>query len=221
MEAGELYPDAHRHGPPLAGTRALVSRDLEEKDPSPPGAWSLGLHPWHLRAETLEVSLEGLSLALRRREGSGIVAVGECGLDRVCTVPWALQVRAFEAQLDLADEHSLPVVLHVVKAFPEILQAHRQVTTPWFVHGFRGGPELALDLWRHGIRLSFGPALLGSERLQTAFVALPLEAILLESDDTSSDMARLYAQAARLKGMDIPALIAQVEANLGACGISL
>jgi len=149
------------------------------------------------------------------------VALGECGLDRVRGVPWDLQVRAFEAQLELAREHSLPVVLHVVKAFPAILQAHRTAATPWFVHGFRGGPELALDLWRHGIRLSFGPALLKSRKLQAAFRALPPQALLLESDEDALDMPAFYAQAAALRGLEPPELAELVRANLGACGIVL
>ena len=214
-------PDAHRHGLPLKGTVALVSRSLGRGDPLPVGAWSLGLHPWHLGQEPLEPRLELLGKAIRYRKGSGIVAIGECGLDRACEVPWELQVQAFEAQLGLASKHCLPVVLHVVKAFPEILQAHGSATTPWFVHGFRGGPELALDLWRHGIRLSFGPALLGSERLQAAFRALPTEAILLESDEETFDMPAFYAQAAAFRGLEPPVLAEQVRVNLKACGIVL
>lgn len=213
------YPDAHRHGGPLEGTLALVSRSLGNGVPLPVGAWSLGLHPWHLGQEPLESRLEALDKGLRDRRASGIVAIGECGLDRACQVPWDLQVQAFEAQLGLASKHCLPVVLHVVKAFPEILQAHRSATTPWFVHGFRGGPELALDLWRHGVRLSFGPALRGSQRLQAAFRALPTEAILLESDEETLDMPAFYAQAAAFRGLEPLALAEQVRANLKACGI--
>lgn len=215
------YPDAHRHGLPQKGTQTLVSCSLGRDEPPPDRARSLGLHPWYLRPETLEVCLERLEQALRNREDSGIVAVGECGLDRVCDVAWDLQVRAFEAQIRLANDHSLPVVLHVVKAFPAILQAHRGARTPWFVHGFRGGPELALDLWRHGIRLSFGPAVLGVPRLQAAFRALPGDAILLESDEEELDMPAFYAQAALLRGSEATVLAEQVRANLKACGIVL
>lgn len=215
------YPDAHRHGMPLEGTRALVSRSLGEDDPPLEGAWSMGLHPWHLGPDSVEASLERLRQVIQGRWGTGLVAIGECGLDRVCAVAWDLQVQAFEAQIRLADEHSLPLILHVVKSFPEILKAHRGARTPWLVHGFRGGPELALDLWRHGIRLSFGPALSGSEKLQTAFRALPGDAILLESDEEELDMPAFYAQAALLRGIETSALVEQVRANLKACGIVL
>jgi TatD DNase family protein len=215
------FPDAHRHGQPLAGTCALVSCSLGKHESTPSGAWSLGVHPWHLLEEPLAPRLEELGSMLEHREGSRLVAIGECGLDRAVPVPWELQLQAFRAQIRLASTHSLPLVLHVVRAFPEVLKEHRDAKTPWLVHGFRGGPALALDLWRHGIRMSFGPSLLESTKQQAAFRALPAAAILLESDEMAVDMADFYTRAAALCGLDPLELVDRVRANLRSCGIEL
>jgi TatD DNase family protein len=181
------------------------------------GPCCAGLHPWHLAEGRLEADLAALDAALR---DARVRAVGECGLDRAVDVPWELQLRAFDAQLARARSAALPVVLHVVKAFPEILRRRRGASTPWLVHGFRGGQELARELWRHGIRLSFGPALQRVPRLQAAFADLPLEAILLESDEAELDMAELYRQASALRSMDPLALAQAVGSNLEDFGLA-
>ena len=211
-------PDAHRHGAPLSGTVALAVRDLSEIQPQPTGPWCVGLHPWHLAQERLESDLCGLETALAL---PNVVALGECGLDRACDVPWDLQLRAFEAQLALAHSHDLPVVLHGVRANSELLRHRKSAKTPWLWHGFQGSPELANDLWRHGIALSFGAALLASAKMQSAFVSLPPEAVLLESDMTEIDMLGLYVFAAALRNLDASELAKQVRGNLRRIGISL
>jgi len=213
-----MLPDAHRHGTPLVGTAALAVRDLSEILPLPSGPWCVGLHPWKLVQGRLESDLVGLEAAVSL---PGVAALGECGLDRACAVPWELQLRAFEAQLAVAHAHGLPVVVHGVRAQAELLRYRRSALTPWLLHGFQGGPELATDLWRHGMALSFGAALFASTRLQAAFAALPPEAVLLESDATEIDMAMLYAHAAGLRGLSAAQLAQQVRGNLGRMGIPL
>ena len=51
-----------------------------------------------------------------------------------------------------------PLILHIVKAFPEIIALKKQwrPTQPWIIHGFRGKPQLARELLAHGFHLSFG-----------------------------------------------------------------
>ncbi|MDE6655144.1 MAG: TatD family hydrolase, partial [Muribaculaceae bacterium] len=47
---------------------------------------------------------------------------------------------------------------HIVRAFPEIIRLRRQEqpTQRWIIHGFRGKPELARELLRHGFDISIG-----------------------------------------------------------------
>ena len=80
----------------------------------------------------------------------------------------------------LSEKNSLPLILHVVKAFPEIIALKKELKPrqPWIIHGFRGKPELAKELHRHGFFLS-----LGERHNPDAAAIIPAERLLLESDE--------------------------------------
>ncbi len=212
-----ILPDAHRHGPAQAGSWALRVWEPDELPLAiPERPFSVGLHPWKLEANSLEAGLSRLALLL---DTYCPEALGECGLDRACATPWELQRKAFAAQVELARRRRLPLVLHAVRAFPEILAERRPGDLPGIVHGFRGGAELARELWRHDLRLSFGFSLMTSPKAQTAFRELPAEALLLESDTENRPLADLYALAASLRGIPVESLAELVGQNLSDGGI--
>lgn len=82
----------------------------------------------------------------------------ECGLDRLRGADLEIQTALFRRQVELAEERGLPVTVHCVKAFDRLLHLCKlwRPKTQWTVHGFRGGPELAVQLLAAGIDLSFG-----------------------------------------------------------------
>ena len=212
-----ILPDGHRHGPAQAGSWALRAWELDELPPAiPERPFSVGLHPWKLQANSLDAELFRLEFLLDKNCPE---ALGECGLDRACATPWDLQRKAFSAQAELARRRRLPLVLHVVRAFPEILAERRSGDLPGIVHGFHGGAELARELWRHGLRLSFGFSLMTSPKAQTAFRELPAEALLLESDTENRPLEDLYALAASLRGIPVESLAELVGQNLSDGGI--
>ena len=119
--------------------------------------YSAGIHPWWTAgSDRCEAMLRQLPLLLRHPQ---VVRVGECGLDRLRGASLPVQAEVFAAQVALAEELGLPLTLHVVRAFDLLLQLRKRLrpTTPWVVHGFRGGPALARQLLEAGIDLSFGP----------------------------------------------------------------
>lgn len=86
-------------------------------------------------------------------------AIGECGLDKRSTTPLIQQTKFLSSQLELAAKNKLPVILHCVQAWAELIAIHRQVApnAPRIIHGFRGKPQLAAQLLDAGFHLSFGP----------------------------------------------------------------
>lgn len=119
---------------------------------------ALGMHPWYVRDEHREL-LDALGEALQQ----GAAAVGEIGLDsRIDGVPMPLQEALFVAQLGLARDLNLPVVVHCRGAFNELLRVARAVGLPsrgGVIHAFSGSPELADDLIAAGFSMSLGGAL--------------------------------------------------------------
>lgn len=141
-----------------------------------------GLHPMYLaehRAEHLD--------ALRARlNAAPAIAVGECGLDHyVDGLDRAAQLFLFEAQLRIAREFDLPVILHARRAVDAVLASLRRIGgLRGVVHSFSGSIEQANQLHRLGFLIGIGGPLTyaRARRLRRVAACVPLEQLLLESD---------------------------------------
>ena len=114
------------------------------------------------------------------------VAVGECGLDFfISRIDEKWQKQLFQEQLQLADNHGLPVIVHVRKAMDEVISLlRRQARHGGVVHSFAGSEQQARQLYDLGFKLGIA-ATVGFERarkLRAVVAAMPLDALLLESD---------------------------------------
>lgn len=122
--------------------------------PSSVACCSVGLHPWQVD--------EDWKTRIRQLRHDvllpNVVAIGECGLDALRGGAADLQVEAFSAQIELAEECHKPLIIHCVRCFDTLIQLHKKYNPQelWIVHGFRGKPQLALQLAKLGMRLSFG-----------------------------------------------------------------
>lgn len=144
----------HTHHRPSDSTEQFILNCYPGAVPADVERCSVGLHPWHVD-DTWQQQLEHLRQDLLL---PNVVAIGECGLDMVKGPELSLQQAAFEAQILLAESHHLPLIIHCVRAFDQLLQLHKKYNPQqlWIVHGFRGKPQLAQQLLARGIRLSFG-----------------------------------------------------------------
>jgi len=130
-------------------------------------------------------------------------------LDRLAEASLELQAQAFRAQAALAERLGLPLAIHCVKAFPEIIAAKNEFKPrlPWFIHGFRNGPEVAKALLEHGFLLSLGAALLNpAPALHETFRDVPDASFLLETDESGRSIEEIYAKAAELRGKSVESL---------------
>lgn len=168
---------------------------------------SFGLHPWQVTAQWPDV-LSRLMQQVQADKPSGPFLVGECGLDRVCDVPYQLQLQAFQAQIKWAGRLQCPLILHCVRALDDVLRLHRAATQPWIWHGFRGKPEQLRQLLRAGFYVSFGWRY-NAESLRSC----PPHRLFLETDDGPAAIGPLYAQVAAERGIAVQALAAQVWEN--------
>jgi TatD DNase family protein len=147
-----------------------------------------GLHPYwvadHSDAEC-EEALDQLAKSL-----SPCLAIGEMGLDlrpHIAGQSHDRQIGCFEAQLQLANAIGKPIVLHVVRAFDEVLRIFDMWGVPGrggFVHSFNGSIKEANEYLRLGLLLSVGGPVArnDNQRLHQAVKEIPLEQLLLETD---------------------------------------
>ena len=109
------------------------------------------------------------------------------------------QIELFRAQLTLACERRLPVVLHCVRAFAETMRLLReQEPRAVIFHGFIGSPEQARQAWEKGYCLSFGERTFASPRTIGAIQNTPLSQLFLETDESETPIETIYARAAAL-----------------------
>lgn len=150
--------------------------------------YCLGLHPWFV-GEHSETDLDALHARLASKPDQ-CVGVGECGLDRLkgsleAQWPW------FEAQVKMAAELDLPLVVHSVKTHDEVhgLLNRRQWSGRALIHGFSGSFQQASKLIDLGCFIGVGGVITHPRARKTrdTISRLPLESLVLETD--APDMA--------------------------------
>ena len=152
-------------------------------------AYALGIHPLCTGAAQ-DGDLAALEAALHAsRDDPRLVAVGEIGLDYfVEGLDAAKQEHFFHAQLQLARQHDLPVLLHVRRSVDKVLKHLRQTAGGrlWsgIAHAFNGSEQQAAACIALGLKLGFGSAVTFERALQLRrlVTTLPLSAIVMETD---------------------------------------
>lgn len=164
-----------------------------------------GGHPWNIEKDSVSEILLQLEELLKQGK---IIALGEIGLDRAITVAMDKQVLYFKEQHQLAEKYQVPVILHCVKAWSDLLAIRKELKTqlPWIFHGYNGNWQTAQQLVNQGCFLSFGKALLQNPKIQEVFKDVPADFIFLETDDSDEKIQNIYEKAAELRHICIDEL---------------
>ncbi len=141
-----------------------------------------GLHPYWLNRQNKQ-DIQQLDKYI---EINRPVALGECGLDfRPQQTDKKTQLYFFEAQLDIAENNQLPVVIHSVKATETVIQTIKKFKSlTGMIHSYSGSSEQAKQL----IALNFLISVSGSitydktRKIKAVVKEIPLTSLLLETD---------------------------------------
>jgi TatD DNase family protein len=146
-------------------------------------ACTLGIHPHEAQLFTPEIDAWIRAQAVQRE----VVAIGETGLDYYYNhSPHDVQITAFCAQLDIAQDLGLPVEIHTRDAEPdtmEILRAYRG-RVRGLLHCFTGTWEMA----KVGLDCGFNISISGvvtfknAEALREVVRKVPLDRLHVETD---------------------------------------
>tara|TARA_R110001583_G_scaffold66935_3_gene191875 strand:- start:13748 stop:14521 length:774 start_codon:yes stop_codon:yes gene_type:complete len=158
--------------------------------------YALGIHP-HFLSSFEQQDLMNLNELLKNRDKK-CIALGEIGLDKFAPVDLEQQEWVFIEQLKIAQRHQLPIILHCVKMQGRVLTLLKQYKFDQggVYHAFSGSIEVANEFIRLGFKLGVGGVITypNSTKTRQTFAALPLDALLLETD--APDMP-LYQQQAK------------------------
>lgn len=141
-----------------------------------------GLHPYWVSQKNTQ-QLHALDTYIEKQRP---VALGECGLDfRPQQADKKTQLLFFEAQLTIANDHRLPVVIHSVKATETVIQMIKKFKNlSGMIHSYSGSTEQARQLIDLNFYISLGGSLTYDNAKNTKKVAreIPLTSLLLETD---------------------------------------
>jgi TatD DNase family protein len=188
---------------------------------------ALGLHPWNLAEEDLELSRQFIEANIDKA-----VAIGEIGLDydkRVrARADKDRQKDAFRQVLRIARAHAKPVLVHSRYAWRDALDLVSETQAEKAVfHWYTGTSSVLRDIISRGYFISATPAVEYHEEHRRAVKEAPLERLLLETDSPvvyqrgtafeyksrPTDVLRSLRGTSRLIGMDEAQLAEQTTAN--------
>ncbi len=146
---------------------------------------SVGIHPENINDEgNLPETIDVLRILIRHPK---VKAIGEIGLDYYweSNPPKEVQKEWLDAQLSLAEEVGLPVIIHDREAHGDIfdlLTAHPKVTG--VLHSCSASAEMAMQLVRRGWYISFSGVITykNASRIAEVVKAIPDDRILVETD---------------------------------------
>lgn len=161
--------------------------------------YSMGMHPWNIDDAFTE-KLNLLEIQLQQPE---IIAIGECGLDKVCKTPFKTQLLAFEKQIIISERFNKPLIIHCVKAIDELFELTKRTNSIKIIHGFNSNIFLAEQLISKGFYISIGTNVFTNHKIQELIKKTPLEYLFLESDDKANTIKSIYTKVCELRNIEL------------------
>ena len=174
------------------------------------------------------------SIAIKNK--GKVVAVGECGLDfgksgEIGKEEKKAQIELFEAQIALAQDLKLPLIIHCRNAHREtaqMIQDSRCKTHTTVIHCFTGNWEDAVRYLNFGCFISFSGIVTfkKAEAIQEAAIKTPLNQMLIETDapylspepnrgkrNEPANISNIIQVIARLRGLPFEEIEQTTDAN--------
>jgi len=161
----------------------LCSAGAGQKPPEQPRLHACyGLHPYWV----CENSRQDIEVLKDYIEINRPIAIGECGLDfRPQQADKKMQLYFFEAQLNIAADAQLPVVIHSVRATESVIQLIKKFKTlTGMIHSYSGSFEQAKQLVDLNFYISLGASVTydNAKKIKEVAEQIPLTSLLLETD---------------------------------------
>jgi TatD DNase family protein len=175
--------------------------------------YSAGIHPWYTSVLTWQLQFEILQEIAKHQS---LIAIGECGFDKAIDLDMATQENVFKAQILLSEEIEKPLFVHAVRSYNEILNIRNSTGAKqtWMIHGFNSSLQMAQQLMDSGCLLSFGKSVLkASMNLNILIEQIPLDKLLIESDEERHLLPKIYNIIAKIKQLSLEQLIESQRDN--------
>lgn len=201
-----LCLDIHTHHQ-APQPQAVVSVTMENFSPIEGQYYSLGIHPWETAKTVSAAEWEEFE---KLAAHPSVVAIGECGVDKLKGGLLFKQLIVFNRQIKISEKLGKPLIIHDVKAHDVIVGLKRDMnpTQKWLVHGLRAKPTVAKMLTDAGIYVSFGEKFNAES---PKFV--PPEMLLAETDESQLSIEEIIANLSATLERDLTGEIAENTAR--------
>ena len=208
-----MYIDIHTHNPIQEEGVLKIQNVYFNEDVFPKMYFSVGVHPWNIEKVNFDVTAKFNKI----KSNKNILAIGEIGLDKNIDISLSEQGELLHEQLILSEQNNLPVILHIVKAFNEIIEVKAKwcYHQPWIIHGFNKKVELAKQLIDKGFYLSFGASVMNKKSNSADVLkSVDVSRIFIETDDQEEyGIKEIYKRISEIKGIPLEELKEQIENN--------
>lgn len=163
------------------------------------GVDTIAIHPWELKSP-FDQSAFDLKWIEICEKSYHMLAIGECGLDRVHEniVDIEKQKEVLKKHFELAQTRSLPIIIHSVRAYSDLLGMlkRKPFKNNILLHAFGGNDYEVQELLKYPVYFSYGARLLKNP---LTISTIPINRLLLETgDQTEVSIEQIYNKAAEL-----------------------
>jgi TatD DNase family protein len=196
-----MFINIHTHHP--------TNKDIEIANlptNNPAKFYSFGIHPNDAESNAINTT---------NYIAENLICIGEIGLDKLNQININQQIKIFKEQLIISEKLNLPVILHCVKAWNEILQIKNElnIEQPWIFHGFRK-TALLESVLNSNTKISIGTAILYDKKLQDCLTEIPLNQLFLETDDDKKyAIEDVYLKVSTIKKLSLQELKNEIHNN--------
>lgn len=231
-DRGNLLSELYQNGITtiinVSSDLASINRTLSLTEKYPYIYGAVGVHPSDSGELTEETFLELTKVCQHEK----VVAVGEIGLDYYWQEPEKeIQKKWFERQLLLAQEVSLPVIIHSREAAKDTLDMMRALhaeKSGGVIHCFSYSKEMAAEFLKLDYYFGIGGVVTfqNAKKLREVVAYLPIDKILLETDspylapvpnrgkrNNSGNIPYIAQEIAQIKGFSYEEIIAATRQN--------
>ena len=204
------YIDIHTHRLQEALNSFQLLNCIIGKENFPEIPCSVGIHPWYVNEE-IEAQFELLKSQASKKN---VLAIGECGLDKLTETNWDTLATIFERQIQLANQLQKPLIIHCVRAYQEVFAVlkNQKVAVPVLFHGFNKKAELGHSILQQGYYVSLGTSILQGK--QDDFIqSVDLDKIFFETDDKSTNVVDIYSYFCTVRKISMSELQEQIIQN--------
>ncbi len=211
----DIYFNIHSHRKKQQNDEFVIRNYIIPKAKTPAETLnyplSVGIHPWFADSNDLS-SIQHLK---KQAAAKNVIAIGETGLDRIRRENFNAQLELFRIHLTFAEENQLPVIIHCVKAYSDILAELNNIKTQVIFHDFNGNVQMMEQILNHSnAYFSLGKSLFATDsKILKSISHLPTNRIFLETDTMPIEIQAVYEKFSTVKKIDLRELKAIIQNN--------